>query len=67
MKQIRRFEKKLIIICTDGSLFYLLENSIIPDLVVCLDPHPTRIVRWFCDENLNKKKLLKIIILDHKI
>ena len=59
IKQIKRFEKKLIIICTDGSLFYLLENNIIPDLLVCLDPHPTRIIRWFGDENLNKKKLLK--------
>ena len=57
IKQIKKYEKKLIIICTDGSLFYLLENNIIPDLVVCLDPHPTRIIRWFGDENLDKKKL----------
>ena len=58
IKLIKKFEKKLIIICTDGSLFYLLKIKIIPDLVVCLDPHPTRIVRWFGDEKLNKKKLL---------
>ncbi len=54
---IKKNKKRLIIISTDGSLFYLLENNIIPDLVVCLDPHPTRIIRWFGDINLNKNKL----------
>ena len=59
LKQIKNHEEKIIIISTDGSLFYLLENKIIPDLVVSLDPHPTRILRWFGDKNLNKKKLKK--------
>jgi len=59
LKLIKKFEDKLIIICSDGSLFFLLENGIIPDLVVSLDPHPTRIIRWFGDQNLNKKKIKK--------
>ena len=41
---------------TDGSLYYLLRNNILPDLVVTLDPHPTRIIRWFGDENLTKEE-----------
>tara|TARA_A100001011_G_scaffold386498_1_gene462440 strand:+ start:131 stop:1141 length:1011 start_codon:yes stop_codon:yes gene_type:complete len=57
IKIIKKFRKKFIIICADGSLFYLLENNIIPDLVVTLDPHKTRIVRWFGDKNLKKKDI----------
>lgn len=40
------------IIATDSSLRYLLRNKIIPDLVVTLDPHAKRIVRWFGDPDL---------------
>jgi len=56
---IKKYKKKIIIICADGSLFYLLENNIIPDLVVTLDPHKTRIVRWFGDKKLTNKNLKK--------
>lgn len=59
IKLIKKNEKKIIIISTDGSLFFLLENNIIPDLIVSLDPHPTRIIRWFGDEKLSEKKLKK--------
>ena len=54
---IKKYKDSFIIISTDGSLFYLLENNIIPDLIVSLDPHPTRIIRWFGDQKLSKKKL----------
>lgn len=40
------------IIATDSALRYCLRNQIIPDLVVTLDPHATRIVRWFGDPDL---------------
>ena len=56
---IKKNKKKLIIISTDGSLYYLLENNIVPDLVITLDPHKSRIVRWFGDEELNKSNIIK--------
>ena len=45
------------IICTESALSYCLRNDIIPHLTVTLDPHPSRIVRWFGDPNLEKKGL----------
>ena len=56
---LRKYKDKVIIIACDGSLFYCLRNNIVPDLVVTLDSHPTRIIRWFGDENLNSNKLRK--------
>ena len=56
---IIKYRKKFHIICAEGTLFYLLEKKIIPDLVVTLDPHKKRIVRWFGDKNLTKKDLKK--------
>jgi hypothetical protein len=40
------------VIATDSALRYCLRNQIIPDLVVTLDPHAKRIVRWFGDPDL---------------
>lgn len=57
--EIQKNRNKFIIIAADGALYYLLQNKIIPDLVVSLDPHPTRIVRWFGDDTLNRKNLHK--------
>ena len=48
-----------LIICSDGAFPHCLRNGLIPDIVVTLDPHPTRIVRWFGDTNLNEKNNLK--------
>ena len=41
------------IICADGALPYCLRNGLVPDYVVTLDPHPSRIVRWFGDPDLD--------------
>ena len=57
IKTLKKYKDKAVIIAADGSLFYLLRNNIIPDLVVTLDPHSTRIVRWFGDKKLSKKKI----------
>lgn len=35
------------ILATDSALRYCLSAGLVPDLVVTLDPHPTRIARWF--------------------
>ena len=45
------------IVCADGALPYCLRNGLIPDYVVTLDPHPTRIVRWFGDPDLDSAAL----------
>ena len=56
---LKKNRKKFIIICADSSLLYLLEEKIIPDLVITLDPHKDRIIRWFGDEKLTLSKLKK--------
>ena len=37
------------VIAIDGSYVKCLKAGIIPDYVLTLDPHPTRMVRWFGD------------------
>lgn len=39
------------IVCIDGSLVKCLKNGVQPDYMVTLDPHPTRVVRWFGDRH----------------
>lgn len=39
------------IIAVDASLAACLRQGLIPDYVLTLDPHPTRIVRWFGDHH----------------
>ena len=45
------------IVCTDSALYSSLTAGIIPSLVVTLDPHRKRIVRWFGDPDLSKRDL----------
>ncbi len=45
------------IVATDSAMSWCLRRGIIPDLVVTLDPHPHRIVRWFGDTELTEEKL----------
>jgi len=56
---LKKYKNRLIIISADGALYYLLDNGIVPDLVITLDPHPTRIIRWFGDTKLTKSKIKK--------
>jgi len=44
------------IVAADGALGYCLRNGLVPDYVVTLDPHPTRICRWFGDQNLASRR-----------
>jgi hypothetical protein len=48
-----------VIISTESSMAWCLRNDIIPDLVVTLDPHPHRIIRWFGDPDLTEQVLQK--------
>jgi hypothetical protein len=45
------------IVVPDGAVLYCLRNGIIPDLIVTVDPHPKRVVRWFGDPTLSKSDL----------
>ena len=45
------------IIATDSALRYCLHHKIVPDLIVTLDPHAKRIVRWFGDRDLKESDL----------
>ena len=40
--------------CRRNTILFV-RKKIIPDLVVTLDPHKKRIVRWFGDKNLTKR------------
>ena len=50
-------KKKLPLICIDATLIRLLKNGIIPDYCVVLDPHPTRMLNWFGDEDYEANNL----------
>lgn len=43
---------KGIVIAADGAMYYCLRKGIIPDYVLTVDPHPTRIIRSFGDPEL---------------
>ncbi len=43
------------VVAVDGAYIACLKAGLIPDYVVTLDPHPTRIVRWFGDHNFEKQ------------
>lgn len=42
------------IIAADGAYAACLRAGLIPDFVVTLDPHPTRMVRWFGDPHFEE-------------
>ena len=50
--RIKELDFRGIIIAVDGTLFYCLRHGIVPHYVVTVDPHETRIVRWFGDPDL---------------
>src|SRR5215471_20797169 len=41
------------IVATDGALGACLRAGVVPHVVVSVDPHPERIVRWFGDPTLS--------------
>lgn len=54
LKKLKASNYKGAIVAIDGSLVKCLKNGIIPDYVLTLDPHPTRIVRWFGDDDFEE-------------
>ena len=56
-KAIRAAGYRGAIVATESSLAYCLGESLVPDLVVTVDPHATRIVRWLGDPALTPERL----------
>lgn len=54
IERIRDAGYKGSIVSTDGGYVACLRAGLVPDYVICLDPHPTRIVRWFGDPDIEK-------------
>lgn len=50
---------KGVIVATESAMSWCLRHDIFPHLVVTLDPHAHRIVRWFGDPNLTEDMLVK--------
>ncbi|MFQ5801316.1 MAG: 6-hydroxymethylpterin diphosphokinase MptE-like protein [Candidatus Methylomirabilales bacterium] len=48
-----------VVVATESAMSFCLRNGIIPDLVVTLDPHAHRIVRWFGDPDLTEDALTR--------
>jgi hypothetical protein len=45
------------LVVTESAISYCLNNDVVPDLIVTVDPNPDRIVRWFGDPNLTHEAL----------
>lgn len=43
------------LVTVDGALGHCLRNGIVPEYVVTVDPHPTRIIRWFGDPHFESR------------
>jgi len=52
LRRLRATGFRGAVVAVDGALGACLRAGIVPDLVVTLDPHPDRIVRWFGDPSL---------------
>ena len=54
LQRVKAANFKGPLICVDGSYVKCLKSGLIPDYVLTLDPHPTRIVRWFGDSDFEE-------------
>lgn len=54
---IKRSGFRGVIVATESAMSWCLRKGIVPHLVVTLDPHATRIVRWFGDPALTMESL----------
>lgn len=55
IKAIKERGYKGALIVTESAVAYCLKAGVVPHLVVSVDPHPNRIVRWFGDPDLDEK------------
>ena len=54
--QIRQHGFSGPLVVVDSALGYCLRNGVVPEYVVTVDSHPTRIVRWFGDSSLEQRE-----------
>ena len=54
LKWLYSCRDKVTLVATDGAYIRCLRNGILPDYVLTIDPHPTRIVRWFGDPDIEQ-------------
>ncbi|HYB97253.1 MAG TPA: 6-hydroxymethylpterin diphosphokinase MptE-like protein [Vicinamibacterales bacterium] len=54
---LKAIPSRVTLIATESAMAYCFRNDIVPDLVVTLDPHAERIVRWFGDPSLTAERL----------
>lgn len=56
-ERIKKSGYRGAVLATESAIRYCLHHGIIPDLVVTLDPHAKRVVRWFGDPLLKESDL----------
>ncbi len=56
-KIIKESNFKGIIIAAESAMAWCFRNGIIPHVVVTLDPHSSRIIRWFGDPQLTEESV----------
>lgn len=54
LSRLRACAERINIIAADGAYIQCLRAGILPDFVITIDPHPTRIVRWFGDPDYSE-------------
>ncbi|MBF0103984.1 MAG: motility associated factor glycosyltransferase family protein [Deltaproteobacteria bacterium] len=54
IQKIKNSKYNGTIVATDGSYIACLKQGLFPDYVITLDPHFSRVVRWFGDPNFEK-------------
>ena len=55
--QVKRSDYRGAVISTESAVYQCLRHGLVPDLIVSVDPHPMRIVRWFGDPHLSEEVL----------
>ncbi len=55
IQTIKDLDYRGTLVVADGAMGHCLRNGLIPDYVVCVDPHPTWIIRWFGDPDLARR------------
>ncbi len=58
-QQLKDAKFKGPIVATESAMAYCFRNGLVPDLIITLDPHHKRIVRWFGDPDLTLEHLQK--------